>query len=128
MKLYFSKKPERIKRLAKLALDNNLHACGMMWDWLQGPEYITAIVLLYDGNIPVGCGTIINDTVSYNVGVFVKLNYRRRGFGTKIYEKLLKLTSLPIRHNQSSIYKKVDNAILITKRRAIVKRDTSLAH
>lgn len=47
-------------------------------------EYLKSIYIIFDGEKPIGSCLVLNSTYDVNIGVFIKPQYRNRGFGKKL--------------------------------------------
>jgi GNAT superfamily N-acetyltransferase len=86
IKYFFTKKQDRINNFSILALKEKLHNFGLMHLWFHEPEEIKCISLAYcnESKEFVGSCVIHNETVDFNIGVFVRQKYRRLGIGTRL--------------------------------------------
>jgi GNAT superfamily N-acetyltransferase len=94
----YSTKPKGIKKLSEIIIQEKLHLYwGTMSGWCRGQAGpIDMISVYYHANIPVGAMILVkgfNDQ-NINIGVFVKPEFRRLKFGTKLYRSAIKFGSV----------------------------------
>lgn len=84
-----------IKKFQNETLDEGRNICNKnhlyvpTWSftlWLH-KDYendLNSIYILYDGEKPIGSCLVLNENCGVSVGVFIKPQYRNRGFGSKL--------------------------------------------
>jgi len=110
--IIYARKPESIKKLAKIALVNKLWVHGWtLRGWLCNPQDIDCIAVLKKNNNYIGVAVIRKRSCgrSYcNTGVFVRNTERRKGYGSKILNCVKKHSTVTeILHDNHIFYRNI---------------------
>lgn len=100
MKLYTittSKNERKKQKLIEQILKHHLHrraGCGIMWNWCKYPNEVELVSVAYDlTGEPIGAGMTINEYADDrygNIGVYVKIKFRKHGIGKEIRNRLIR--------------------------------------
>jgi len=91
----------KIKKYSKDSIDEgcqiSLHNCLYVrnWSferWLSYPDSykVKVIYILYDGEKPIGNCIVLDNSWDVNIGIFIKDDYRSKGFGKKLFRFVVK--------------------------------------
>lgn len=73
--------------LSEIGLKHKLHVQAEGWQlksWLETPSYLFCGRVAYYKGVPIGISVLNRSASAYNVGVYVKKEYRRYGIGTAL--------------------------------------------
>lgn len=77
------------EKACMLCLEHRLYVDGWsLKHWFTNHDFIIKLVVMFDNEKPIGVGVLSHHTF-YNVGIYVKDEYRRKGYGTRIFKRLL---------------------------------------
>ncbi len=94
-----SLRTKNLKTISEILLSKEIHNCGMMLEWYREEVWdyksiIKAISLAYSGREIIGACVLINepewDNQEFNIGVYIKPDFRRRGIGRRLVERIKK--------------------------------------
>lgn len=117
----FAKSADDIREFSQIALDNHLHNqrhYGVMIEWFQCPEDIDTLVLIKINNAYIGAAIILKENtrcfgLRINTGVFIHLEYRRKGYGKTIYNILKEQATTEVVNDKSIFYRSLEQNVSV---------------
>lgn len=82
----------KIKKMCKIGIKNYIfYSYGMMQHWMLEPQQLHIMSIAYHQDKPIGIAILRKQicTETYvNIGVYIKIKYRRKGIGSELIKRL----------------------------------------
>ena len=92
MRILTYQSESQIARACKLIQRYELHADKdffMLYRWSKNPKSFDRVCIAWENSVPLGCSVLVSElSDKADIAVYVKPEYRRRGIGTKLAEKV----------------------------------------